>query len=372
MTGKGISNTAMASVEKARKAGFFISAIDSPITELVKRVRESGKGREIFDQFANGKDSNKFCISYRGKFYQDEVKRFAQAMAKVKPDFVSMDIEQWGAGPVHSRKCLRCQADFKASGLSSWEEWQEVKGEEIIEDLVSSAQKAVKAAGGKPLIIGSYNVSPEHVYQGGVFNFDRLYPESLNTGEGTTYSSLQPADIIFIGDKARGARAKMTQSNVMPWLTPGDAGPYPGVAFQWSLLENYANGSRGVWFWSNRVWDSENLIAYNKVIRAIASVEDIIVKGDLVGSAATVEGKGRISGMKQGSRMVLLAADYLEESDGILKLHLDLPAKSQLRDLFSGQTVGEPLAAGTQTINLPLNGQQARLLEVAPVDGMNQ
>src|SRR5690606_31479770 len=123
----GVSKKTEVAINKAREAGFFISVIDAPINTLVKDVRQNHPDRrEIFDQFANGKDSNKFCISYRGKYYYEEVQRVADTIAEVKPDFVSMDIEPWGTdGPVHSRKCLRCQADFKKSGLNSWEEWQQ-------------------------------------------------------------------------------------------------------------------------------------------------------------------------------------------------------------------------------------------------------
>jgi hypothetical protein len=114
------------------------------------------------------------------------------------------------------------------------------------------------------------------------------------------------------------------------------------------------------------MWDSEDLIAYNKVLRAIAPVEDVIVKGDLVGSSATIDGAGRVSGMELGNRMMLLAADYFGKSDGTVKINLTLPAKSTLRDLFTGETIGKVLLAGKQNVSIPLNGQRARLLEVVP------
>lgn len=366
----GVSKKVSAAVDEARKSGFFISAIDSPLAALVKDVRQNHPDRrEIFDQFANGKDSNKFCISYRGKYYHQEVQRVADTIAKVNPDFASMDIEPWGnEGPVHSRNCLRCQADFKESGLGSWEEWQQVKGKEIINDLIAATQKSLKKVGGKTPKIGSYNFSFEHVYQGGVFNFDDFYPNVLNTSQSSIYTNLQPADLIYIGDKVRNARQKMEHSNVMPWLTPGDAGSFPGSAFQWSLLEAYTNGSSGVWFWSNRVWDSEDLIAYNKVIRAIAPVEEVIIDGELVGDSATVQGTGRVSGMRLGSRMVLLVADYFQENGDLVKLSLNLSTKSKVRDLFTGEVITDTPGAGSQHLTVPLNRGQARLIEVTPIE----
>jgi len=359
---KDTADPAWASLEQARKEGFFISNIDSPLSPILTRHKNE---KEIYDQLGDGKVSNKLSISYRGKYYQEEIQRFAQMMAKVKPDFSSEDIELWSwRGPTDSMNDERNQADYAKSGASSWAQWQQSKGSEMISDLILSAQKAVQDAGGKPFKTGMYDVRPGGVYQQ-LFDFDALYPKILNDSQVSTYTSLQPADIAFIGDEAREDRARLPQSDVMPWLTPGDAGVFPGSNFEWALLECYTNGARGIWFWSSRMWDSEDLIAYNKVLRAIAPVEEVIVNGDLIGSAATIQGAGRVSGMKLGSKMVLLAADYFGKSDGTLQLQLNLPAKSTLRDLMSDEVV-EVLLPGKQTVSIPLNGQSARLLEVVP------
>jgi hypothetical protein len=348
-----------AKLEEARKQGFFISNIDDAVGNILKHK----DAPEIYDQFEDGTVGKHLCISYRGKYYQEEIQRFAQMMAKLRPDFTSEDIEVWGwAGPTDSMKCVRCQQDFLKSGLGSWAEWQQSKGKEMIHDEITAAQKAVKDAGGKPFVTGLYDVRPGNVYQQ-IFDFDSLYPTLLNNSQTSTYTSLQPADIAFIGDEARADRSKLPHSDLQPWLTPGDSGVFPGSSFQWATLECYANGSNGIWFWSSRMWDSEDLIAYNKVLRAIAPVEDVIVKGDLVGSSATIDGAGRVSGMELGNRMMLLAADYFGKSDGTVKINLTLPAKSTLRDLFTGETIGKVLLAGKQNVSIPLNGQRARLLE---------
>lgn len=64
--------------------------------------------------------------------------------------------------------------------------------------------------------------------------------------------------------------------------------------------------------------------------------------------------------------MVLLAADYLDKTDGRIKLVLNLPAESKLVDLMSGQAVGMDLHKGEQTVEISLQGGRARLLEVRP------
>ena len=160
----------------------------------------------------------------------------------------------------------------------------------------------------------------------------------------------------------------LPRSDVMPWLTPGDAGTVPGESFQWALLECYCNGARGVYFWSGRVWDAENLIAYNRVVRAIAPVEDLIVQGELVGDAAAVEGPGRLSGIRRSHQMLLLVADYFGHSGGSVKLRLTLPARSELRDLLSGEVFMAEIAPGERLIQVPLADVRARLLHVCPLD----
>jgi hypothetical protein len=85
----------------------------------------------------------------------------------------------------------------------------------------------------------------------------------MQSSQVSTYSYLAPNRLELIGNEARQDRSRLAHSDVLPWLSPGDAGTFPGEAFQWALLECYANGARGAWFWSSRVWDSESLIAYN-------------------------------------------------------------------------------------------------------------
>ncbi len=348
--------------EKARAQGFFISNIDSPLYPI---LRDHKNEKEIFDQFEDGTTGTNLCISYRGPFYQEEIQRFATAMAQSKPHFASQDIELWSGGPVDSQKCTRCQADFKASGLATWAEWQEAKGKQMIGDLVTAARASTQAAGGTDFDNGVYDFRPGETYHK-IFNQDKLYPDLVQHGQVSTYNSLQPDDLEFIGDNVRTDRAKLTKNDILPWITPGDAGTFSGADFQWALLECYTNGARGIWSWSSRMWDSEDLIAYNKVIRAIAPLEDVIIGGELVGNSATVIGEGRISGIKMGARMLLLAADYYGKSDGKVQLKLNLPAKSTLYDAFSGKPVQTKLTAGQHTISIPLEGQRARLLEVRP------
>jgi hypothetical protein len=350
--------------DEARRRGFFIVNIDSPLHRLLERRRGEA---EIYDQFDDGSVGTKLCLSYRGQFYQEEVQRFAKAMGRARPHFASSDVELWGwQGPLDCRKCTRCREDFEASGLKNWDEWQVAQGDEIWRDLITAARAEVEKAGGPPFQIGGYDFRPGAAYQN-VWSVDRLYPDFMGDSQVSTYSCLYPYHLGLIGDEVRADRAKLGRSDVMPWITPGDAGTFPGESFTWALLECYTNGARGVYFWSGRVWDAESLIAYNRVIRAIGPVEDVIVEGQLVGDAATVEGIGRVSGIRRGDQTVLLVADYLRRGPGTVDLQLTLAVRSEMVDLFTGQTVTPKIPPGTQKVQVPLEGARARLLHVRPV-----
>ncbi|NUQ66340.1 MAG: hypothetical protein HUU20_28085 [Pirellulales bacterium] len=350
-------------VDEARRRGFFLVNIDSPLHRIVE---EGKRHPEVFHQIESGGADGQFCPSYRGEFYQEEIRRFAEVMGRAKPDFASADIEIWGwRGPFESPKCTRCRDDFKASGLPSWEEWKISQGDEMWKDLVKAAREAVAKAGGPKCDIGGYDFRPGPAYQS-VWSVDHLYPEWMQSSQVSTYSCLYPYHLQLIGDETRKDRAGLKRSDVLPWLTPGDAGTFPGEALEWALLEGYANGARGHYFWSSRVWDSESLIAYNRAVSAIAPVENVIVDGDLVGDAAGVDPPFRLSGMRRGDEMVLLASDYFGRSDGTCRLRITVPARSEVQDLRTGEIVLNDLAPGEQRLVLPLKNEAARLLHVKP------
>jgi hypothetical protein len=350
-------------VQEARDRGFFIVSIDSPIHRMIAAHK---KDVEIFDQLPDGKTGEHFCVSYRGPHYQREIERYAKSMVRARPHFASADIEVWGwRGPVDSKDCVRCQADFKASGLEDWAEWQLAKGDQMWRDLVRAARAEVAKVDGPSCQIGGYDFRPGPAYQA-VWSVDRNYPQWMHGSQVSTYSCLYPYHWQLIGDEVRKDRDALGHNDVMPWISPGDAGTFPGDALQWTLLECYCNGARGVYFWSSRVWDAESLIAYNHVVRAIAPVEDIILEGSPVGDGFTVDEPGRLSGLRLENSALLLLADYKSQSDGTLTLNLDLPVPSRLVDRLSGEVLVAELAPGPQRIRVPLGDSPARLLHLAP------
>ena len=206
-------------------------------------------------------------------------------MRPLETELPLTNVELWSwTGPVDAEKCTRCQADKEKSGIADWAQWKLQKGFEMWSDLYNAVQAAVKKAGGGPVEMGCYDWQPGKNYQF-IWPFDRLYPKYLQNGQVSTYTPLEPYQIEFVGDRVREDRSKLPRSDVLPYLTPGDAGAFTGEALRCAMLECFLNGARGIHFWSDRYWDGEYLVAYNQAVRAVAPIEDIIVDGKLYDGA---------------------------------------------------------------------------------------
>lgn len=342
--------------DNCAKRGFRRLNIDSTF----HRIR---KAEEIYCQFEDGKHGSKLCPSYRGQYYQREVRRVADQCARAKPDYLFCDIEIWGwRGPVDAQKCTRCKADFETSGLETWEQWKLQKGYEMWTYVVKSVREAVKEADGPEIEFGVYDWRAGKAYQF-TWPFDRLYPEYLQSSQVSTYTPLYPYHISLIGDECHEDRSNLPKADVIPWITPGNAGTFSGERFRYALLECFANGARGVNFWNNRVWDTELMAAYARVIRDIAPVEHLLISGKLL-EGAEVKSPGRISGVVSGDEILVLVADYLRA--GPTELDIKLPVKSRcvVTDLDTHEEVGG--ISEDEWLTIPLQTERVRLLHVRP------
>jgi hypothetical protein len=342
--------------DQCAQRGFKRLNIDSTF----HRIKKSD---EIYCQFDDGKYGSKLCPSYRGTYYQKEVQRVADQCARAKPDYLFGDIEIWGwRGSLDAEKCTRCKADFEGGGLKTWEEWKLQKGYEMWTDVVKSVRHAVKKAGGTEIEFGVYDWRAGEDYQF-TWPFDRLYPEYLQSSQVSTYTPLYPYHIMLVGDECREDRSHLPKSDVIPWITPGDSGTFSGERFRYALLECFANGARGMNFWSNRLLDAELMAAYARVLRDIAPVEDIIISGELL-KGAEIQSPGRISGIVSGDEMLVLVADYLRTGPTELSIKLPVKSKYMVTDLDTGEEAGD--ISADEWLTIPLHTERARLLHVKP------
>ncbi|MCD6360089.1 MAG: hypothetical protein J7M38_04430 [Armatimonadetes bacterium] len=348
------SDEQLAFWEQCRDEGFKLLSIDSTFHRVEKND-------EIYCQFEDGTHGSRLCPSYRGQYYQQELRRVAEETARVKPDYLFADIELWTwRGPVDAEKCTRCRADFAASGLQTREEWQIAKGLEMWGDAVRAIRAAVAEAGGSEVEFGVYDWRAGKIYQF-TWDFDKMYPDLLQSSQVSTYTPLFPYHIAYIGDEVREDRQHLPKSDVLPWITPGDAGVFPGRALHDVLLECFANGARGMNYWSGRIWDTEMLLAYSDVIHTVGQVEDLIINGELL-EGAQVQGPGRVRGVVRGDEMMVLVSDYRREGDGKVTVTLPVGHAAIATDLETGDEVG-PVRPG-EALTVPLQGARCRLLHI--------
>lgn len=344
--------------EEGRRQGFKMLNVDSTWHRMISRHKDD---KSIYCQFADGATNTRLCPSYRGPWYQEELQRVAGECARLKPDYLSTDVELWNwQGPVDAEKCTRCQADKQGSGIATWEDWKLQKGYEMWKDLHDAVQAAVKQAGGKPLEMGCYDWRPGSNYQF-FWPFDRLYKDGfLHNSQVSTYTPLYAYHIGLVGDAAREDRAKLPRTEGLPWLTPGDAGAFTAEALRCAMLECFLNGSRGIHFWSNRYWDGEYLLGYNQAVREVAAVEDIIVDGALF-TKAQVAPPARVSGMIRGNDIALLVGQYETETPVTVAVTLEVPVACDVVETLFGQKVGE-LKAGQQQLPVKLERHRSKVL----------
>jgi len=267
-------------------------------------------------------------------------------------------------GPVDARRCVRCQAHFKNSGAKDWEAWQLDRGEEMWRDVARMVRRAYAQADLPAPELGVYDWRPGHNYQN-TWPFDRLYPRWLDNSQVSTYTPLEPWHLTLIGDEARADRRRLPRSDVLPWLTPGDAGTFPGEMFQWAVLECFANGARGVHFWSGRVWDTETLAAYAEAIRTVGPVEDLIVEGELAEGVHT-QPDLRVSGMRRGRAGFLLLAHYAEPLTATVSVHLPDPfVRGRVVDLKTGHVVTK-LSTESKDFSVRFENERAKALWIQP------
>jgi len=349
-----------ATLARFRAAGFKLQSIDSIFHHM---VASAGKQKgELRCQLADGTQGTRLCPSYRGPLYRAEIDRVASECVRARVDYVDFDIELWNwRGPVDAPKCSRCQADFKRSGAKDWPTWQLAKGLEIWQHVAARIRAATKQAGLPEPELGVYDWRAGRSYQF-FWPFDRLYPKLLASSQVSTYTPYEPYHLALIGDEARADRQKLPRSDVIPWLTPGDAGTFPGEMFTWALLECFANGSRGVNFWSGRVWDAETLAAYARAIRMVAPVENTIVDGQLV-EGVRCEPAMRISGMRRGDDLFLLIADYHRREPRAVTVELPITKAATVVDLATGRPLAR-LAAGERRFTLAFDGELAKALHI--------
>lgn len=343
---------AMAFIQKARDRNLELVTFSGEVHKMYGRAGEQAHCKIGPDEYASGKNAR--CPSYRGEHLDRSVAKMAGWTTTLQPDAESWGIEIWSwEGPQALDQCLRCTPDFEQSGLESWQEWKSKEGVELLGLYINAVREACQQAGIEPPEIGVYDFVMGH-YNDSFWDVSRLHQQFGINSEPSTYTPLHPSNIEYIGDNARETKLQMTErGKVIPWMCPGDKGHFSADQLTWALLECFANGAEGAYFWSGRYWEIIHLRAFADVHRIVNPVEDVIVEGMPISDASASENL-RVRGMRHEHEMFVLVSNYrcAEPIEG--QVTLPVLVESNLVDLQTGETVAS-LSDADNTIDVELS-----------------
>ncbi|MBN1556185.1 MAG: hypothetical protein JXA11_15700, partial [Phycisphaerae bacterium] len=163
-----------------------------------------------------------------------------------------------------------------------------------------------------------------------------------------------------------------SRGRVIPWMTPGDWGMYLNDQFTWALMECFANGATGVYFWSHNYWDIEHLMGFARALKIVHPVQDVIAEGKPLSGVGGANGV-RVRGMVHGDETFFIVADYRLEAEKTVRLTVPVtsPVPSEVVDLATGLSVGQiDDERNILTVTLTPN-QRLRAFHVRPIQKSN-
>ncbi len=335
---------------QARPAGLRVCMTDSPFHIM----EDLWRGQPDFAQAYAQTDppTKRLCLSYRGKFYHQEVARIADRVRFRKPDLVFFDVECFGGADRHVQDCTRCRKLLQERGREPRELATDLYAE-MGRDIAAAIAKVAGELGRPVPPLGYYHVSPAYVYHN-VFDFAKLYPASTQFDSPEVYCRCHPPAVaeIIRHDK----RLLPPACPVIAWTSPGTLdweGEVAPARFFDALLEEFCNGATGTAYYTPTHLSTEDLAAQALVTRLLAPVEDIIAGATLCDTARWIEGgRGHVSAIRHGPEQLVLVADYarLGPSEVAVRIPVDEPVSAV--DLFTGKATALSPAENRLTVRI--------------------
>ena len=349
---KGNWNThtqkSLAFLQQAREVGYGVVYNESPFHIMWNAIQDDIKAgkldeaeaEQLFTQ-VDGKRGKNINILYRGKYFQDEIKRVATAAAQVQPDLVFLDIELWGAHVNASRKDPRVIAVWEKSG-KSWEDFATDNGTEVLRTLVTAIRQAVPE---KKLLIGLYGSDPKNVIYTNYFEWKKLYPEIIDIAQPSLYIQGRAQ---VVADRVRYDYDTMQTRQIIPWLSAGTYGEFNPKLMEPMVLETILNGARGLTYYWFGDFDPMDFYYHSKALAELAPHQKLLQHGK------PIDYKGdnpdlHYTAFASDNEALVLIENYNNASDGNVKL--SLPISSTTKVLLDGKAL--PISNDTISINVP-------------------
>jgi hypothetical protein len=259
----------LALLHDARRQGYRIVYNESPFHVMLNNIQadsaenkiDPAEARDLFNQI-NGKLGQHISPLYRGRYYQDEIKRVAENVKTVEPDHIYLDIEMWSKQLQESRNDPRMVAAFEKSG-KTWEEFTTDMGTQVLGQL---RQAINEAADGRPITVGLYGLAPSKPTIQTYFTWNKLYPRIIDIPQPSIYVQGRAAEVA---ERIRKDYQETQKRNSIPWLTAGTYGEFAPPMMEPMVLEAILNGGGGVTYYK---YDGFEPLDYYHHARALATL----------------------------------------------------------------------------------------------------
>jgi len=342
-------------LQQAREAGYGIVYDESPFHVMWSRVQADLKAKKISEEEAeqlftqiDGKRGTRMNILYRGKYFQDEIKRIAELAALVQPDHVYHDIEWWTPHVTESKKDPRVIAAWKQSG-KEWDEYVTDMGAQVLGELVKTMRAAVPQ---KQMTVGLYNSDPKNKIYNSIFQFDKIYPGIVDLAQPSLYIQGRAK---LVADRIRFDYDAMQKRAIIPWLSAGTYGEFEPRWMEPMVLEAILNGARGVTYYWFGNFDPMDFYYHTKALAALAPYEKLLQDGKPIPYQGD-NGALSYTAFASDSEALVLVGNYGHAAG--TQVSLPLPVKSARQATVDGK----PLTMNGDSVSLAVPPGEFRLV----------
>lgn len=346
-----VSPDKAALLAEARRRGMKVIYNESPFHMMEHRRKREA---EIYSQLPD-KPSTNLCPSYRGPFYQEEIKRVGDLYELVRPDFVFYDIECWYNGASEAGRCARCREKMTESG-QEFDSFLTKQGTEMIRDMGRQIEARATALGVPVPHIATYNNHAARPIYHKVFDFNKLYPSLLVSAQPSLYVK---GDATIVHRTIRDNYQALGSRNIIPWLSTGTYGEHEPYKVEAMVLESVLNGASGITYYCFSDFDTPMDFYYHaKALAHIAPYQKLLTDGRPTELKTDNEALF-VSGYRHGGELLVLVGNYQNTPRTKARITLPFSGTAEIRDVRKNTALP---AGSVLEVNVP--AQQIALIYV--------
>jgi hypothetical protein len=339
---------------EARRQGFKVLYNESPFHMMVNLHKDEP---ELYGQLPGG-PSKKPCPAYKGRFYQEEIKRVGDCFEKSNPDVVFYDIELWYDGGQEAGTCSRCLDWQKKSGKSMAECLVDM-GTQMKTDMFNEIQARCIQLGRAMPVLAMYDLrAAEETYQF-VHSFGAVYPKWLQWSQPSLYC-LNRIGYAHESMKAEFKALDGKKGVIVPWLTAGTYGEADSGTVEALILESFLNGAAGITYYCSTDFDTPlDFQAHARALAILAPYRELLRTGTSCEVPMATEGVLSSAWGNGKDELLLLLGNYGNSRAVRVRPTLPFAAAGVVTDAQTGAALDPALP-----LEVEVPGRGFRLLHV--------